>query len=114
MKWRRQTRAEADAEARAAWFRGCLEHAERSRTLAEFIDAAEADRVARLEASRPGLHGLTSAQLLDVLHDGYAAGLPVLPCDQHDVVQAVVDEVARRRAATGHERIRIRARDRER
>lgn len=114
MTWRRLTRAEADAEARAEWYRGCLEHAESARVLEEFIAAAEADRVARLEASRPALHGLTSAQLLDVLHDGYAEGLPVLPCDQHDVVQAVVDEVARRRAATGHERMRIRARDRER
>lgn len=114
MTWRRQTRAEADAEALAEWYRGCLEQAESARVLEEFINAAEADRVARLDASRPALQNLTSAQILDVLLDGYELGLPVLPCDQHDVVQAVVDEVARRRAATAHERMRLRARDRER
>lgn len=112
MTWRRQTRDEADAEARAAWFQDCLEQREHNRLLLEFIESSEADRVARLEASRPALHGLTSAELLDVLHDGFELGLPVLPCDRTDVIEAVVDEVARRRAATGHERMALRARDR--
>jgi hypothetical protein len=112
MTWRRQTRAEADAEARAEWYRGCLEQAENGRLLAEFIEAQEDDRIARLEASRPALHNLTSAQLLDVIHDGFGDGMPVLPCDQHDVITAVLDELRRRRLATAHERLRLRDLDR--
>lgn len=113
MTWRRLTRAEADAEARAAWLQQRLDEQETQRILLELIAEQEADQAARLEASRPMLHGRTSAQLLDVLYDGYWSGLPILPCDRIDVIQAVIDEIGRRREATAHERIRLRALDRK-
>lgn len=112
MTWRRLTRAQADAEARAAWLEGCRIEREHRMLLLNLFAEEEADREARLEASRPMLHGMTSADLLDILHDCYEHGTTALPCDKMDVLTVVVDEVGRRRAATGHERIRLRQLDR--
>jgi len=105
--------AEADAEARAAWIaERMLEHAQQQQILDLFLEQ-EADRVARVDASRPMLRGMSSAEILDLLHDAYEHGSTELPCDQIDVIHVVLDEVGRRREATGHERIRLRELDRK-
>lgn len=113
MTWRRLTRAEADAEARAAWLQDRLVVQEHQRQLLQFLTEQEADREARVEVSRPLLHGLNSAQLLDLFHDAYELGTTPLACDLGDVLHVVLDEIRRRRQATAHERIRFRELDRK-
>lgn len=108
MTWRRLTRAEARAEALADY----REQVETGRLLRDLLAQADADRAAALEETRPLLRDMSSEQLLDVLHASFRRDENPLPCDDHDVLQALLDEVDRRRSATAHERIRLRELDR--
>lgn len=112
MTWRRLTRAEADAEARAEFRQKCLADRAFTEEMRRLWDEDEARREAALAETRPMLKEMTSAQLLDVLHAGTIERSQPLPCDDADVFGAVFGEVERRRAATGHERIRLRDLDR--
>lgn len=113
MTFRRLTRAEADAEARAAWLQQRLDEQENNRLLLQFLAEQEADREARVDVSRPLLHQMNSAQLLDLLYDAYELGTTPLACDLGDVLHVVLDELRRRHQATAHERIRFRELDRK-
>lgn len=112
MSWRRLTRAEADAEARAEFRAKCAADRAFAEEMRRLWDEDEARREAALAETRPLLMQMTSAQLLDALHAGTIERSQPLPCDDADVFGAVFGEVERRRAATGHEQIRLRELDR--
>lgn len=113
MSWRRLTRAEADAEARAEYWAQCVANRELCERLQRLFEEDRARSDAALAATRPLLAEMSSAELLDAIHAGLVECSQPLPCDDTDVLAAVLIEVERRRAATGHERIRLRELDRK-
>lgn len=110
MTWRRLTRAEARAEALADF----RERVEAGRLLRDLLAEDDIRRAAALDETRPLLRDMTSAQLLDTLHACHRRDEHMLPCDQLDLLQAILDELDRRRGATAHERLRLRLRELDR
>lgn len=113
MTWRRQTQAEADAEALAEYRERVRADMETGRLLREMLEQDDLRRANAFAESRPILADMTSAQLLDVLHQHYRRETNPLPCDHQDVFPALLDELERRRNATAHEQIRLRQLDRK-
>jgi hypothetical protein len=112
MTWRRLTRAEAQREALADYRERVRDEIESGRLLRELLAQDDARRAAALDATRPVLREMTSAQLLDMLHGYYRRSEFPLPCDERDLFETLLDEIERRRSATAHERIRLRELDR--
>lgn len=112
MTWRRLTRAEARAEALVQFRDQVRTSIECDRLLRALLEEDDARRAAALDATRPILADMTSAQILDALHQAFGDGANPLPCDDADVLAAVLLELERRRGATGHEQIRLRELDR--
>jgi hypothetical protein len=113
MIWRRQTTAEARAEALADFRERLRAELETDCLLRDLIAQEDARRAAALEETRPMLREMSSAQLLDVLHASCRREENPLPCDERDIFPALLDELDRRRAASAHERIRLRELDRK-
>ncbi|HMQ92492.1 MAG TPA: hypothetical protein PKA33_16015 [Amaricoccus sp.] len=112
MTWRRQTRAEARAEALAEYRDQVRTSIEHGLLLQALLEEEDKRRAAALDATGPILAGMSSAEILDVLHAVFGDGANPLPCDDQDVLSAVLLELERRRNATAHEKIRLRALDR--
>lgn len=112
MTWRRLTMREARAEALSEYRSQVYDSIETQAVLRELLIEEETKREAALAACRPILANMTSAQILDALHEALGNGQSVLPCHSHDVLSAVLDELERRKGATGHERLRLRNLDR--
>lgn len=112
MTWRRQTRAEARAEALVQFRDQVRTSIECGQLLQGLIEEEDRRRAKALDEAQVVLRDMRSAQILDAIHQAYGDAANPLPCDDADVLAAVLLELERRRNATAHERIRLRERDR--
>lgn len=113
MTWRRLTRAEHRAEALAEYRNWLRDETESRELLRQLLEEDDARREAGLAVTKPMLAGMSSAQILEALHAALSDGSSTLPCHQHDVLSAVLEELDRRRDASAHERMRLRDLDRQ-
>lgn len=112
MTWRRLTRAQARAEALVQFRDQVRTSIECDRLLRALLEEEDQRRAAALDAAQAVLRDMRSAQILDAIHQALGDGGSPLPCDDADVLSAVLLELERRRHATAHERIRLRNLDR--